>query len=339
MTTPFEECPPSFDASDCGFVNIVSELDPDLVFDGGATADCDGGGVEPGEDAELSVSGAFMAEYPDYTVTWPDGTETNADNNWTWVIPEESDLNNTTICVEVSDPYGCEPQEVCGLVFIGDVPTWDPEPQSALEYLIDNDGNVLTSPNVPLWGEHETLLICPDQTETFALNANFTVDGYADYSWSIAGCVTPDGQDTVVTFEWENIIEVMQDSIPLSCWGYALDLNVTIANPCLASGRDATFDVKVDDCEVEPVNVFTPRDGNDQNNSFQLMGLEPWEDDEEGVLVRIFNRWGNLIYENPRYKNGNPWYGDETSDGVYFYTILLPNGREMTGTVNIFRFR
>ena len=42
------------------------------------------------------------------------------------------------------------------------------------------------------------------------------------------------------------------------------------------------------------MNVFTPRDGNDKNNAFIIMGLEPWEDDAEGVLVRIFNRWATL---------------------------------------------
>ena len=109
-------------------MDIVSALDENLVFDGGATTDCDGGGIEPGADAVLGVSAEFMAAYPDYTVTWPDGTVSNADNNFQWIIPEESELNNTTICVEVSDPYGCDPQEVCGLVFIGDVPIGDPQP-------------------------------------------------------------------------------------------------------------------------------------------------------------------------------------------------------------------
>ena len=31
------------------------------------------------------------------------------------------------------------------------------------------------------------------------------------------------------------------------------------------------------------------------------MGLDPWEDDPEGVLVRIFDRWGNRVYENENY--------------------------------------
>ena len=55
--------------------------------------------------------------------------------------------------------------------------------------------------------------------------------------------------------------------------------------------------------------------------------------------MRIFDRWGNRVYENENYRNAQPWYGDGSAEGVYFYTILLPNGEEFTGTVNIFRSR
>ena len=317
VTTPFEECPPSFDDTDCGFVDIVSGLNQGLVFDGGATTDCDGGGVEPGADAVLSVSEAFILEYPDYTVTWPDGTISSAANDFQWIIPEETELNNTTICVEISDPYGCEPQEVCGLLFIGDEPTWDVEP------LYD-----------------DTLAVCVNKPDTLILNANFTVDGYLDYDWSVE---LPDGSD--LTFEWQDIADVTVDLFPEEVWTtfesgpVLLELTATIANPCLGSGLEHVFDITVGECDILPVNVFTPRDGNDINNAFIIQGLEAWEDDQEGVLVRVFNRWGNLVYENDRYSNTNPWYGDGASDGVYFYTILLPNGVEKTGTVNIFRFR
>ena len=315
VTVPLDDCPSSYDNADCAFVDIVGTLNEELVFDGGATTDCDGGGIEPGADAVLSVSEDFALQYPDYTVTWPDGTISNADNGFQWIIPEESELNNTTICVEIADPYGCDPQEVCGLLFIGDEPTWDPQPQY-----------------------EGALSICPGLPETLDLQANFTVDDYADYTWTVT-CTSPEGGDTVVTFEWANVVDVTQEMFPPACWGYNLTLSAAIANPCLSLGLQHDYPVIVEDCAIEPVNVFTPRDGNDKNNSFHIIDLEPWEDDEEGVLVRIYNRWGNLVYENERYRNATPWYGEDASDGVYFYSILLPNGDEYTGTVNIFRAR
>ena len=47
-----------------------------------------------------------------------------------------------------------------------------------------------------------------------------------------------------------------------------------------------------------PPNVFTPKDGNEYNDGFIIRGLEPWEEDPEGVLVRVFDRWGNKVYED-----------------------------------------
>ena len=309
VTVPEGGCPSSFDNTDCAFIDIVTAIDID-VFLGGSITDCDGGGIEPGEDAVLGVNPAFAASYADYTVTWPDGTATTVDDNFEWIIPEESELNGTQICVTIEDPYGCEPQEACGLIFIGDDPTWDP---------------------LPVYNGVRSL--CPGQPETFDLNADFNGPPYSNYSWTVQ-CT-----DTLVEFPFQNVADIVGEMFPPSCWGYDLTLVASISNPCLPQGLQHEYDVKVEQCEILPPNVFTPRDGNDKNNGFHIMGLDPWEDDPEGVLVRIFDRWGNLVYENPEYRNATPWYGDKSADGVYFYTILLPNGDEFTGTVNIFRSR
>ena len=80
-----------------------------------------------------------------------------------------------------------------------------------------------------------------------------------------------------------------------------------------------------------------PNQSPGSNPSFWIKGLEPWEDDPEGVFVRIFDRWGNK-YENTKYRNETSLRsGDGSAPGVYFYTIILPNDEEFTGTVNIFR--
>jgi hypothetical protein len=294
--------------SDCAFIDVIEEIDVD-VFPGGAITDCDGGGIEVGEDGVLGVSNAFIANYNDYTVTWPDGTVTTIDDNFNWIVPEETDINGTEICVTIEDPYGCDPQEACGLVFIGDVPTWDPLP---------NIGS-------------EPLALCPGTPELFDLNAQMNGPEYSDYTWTVQ-C-----SDTVVSFDAEIVVNLFNDQFPPNCWGYPLDLEVTIANPCLPGGLTHVYNIIVDNCEIIVPNVFTPRDGNDENNGFHIMGLEPWE--PNGVLVRIFDRWGNQVYENFQYRNATPWYGDESADGVYFYTVLLPNGDQHTGTVNIFRAR
>ena len=263
----------------------------------------------------MTVNPAFAAEYADYTITWPDGTVTTVDDDFTWVLPEETDINGTQICVNIEDPYGCEPQEACGLVFIGDDPTWDP---------------------LPIYNGVRAL--CPGQPETFDLNANFNGPEYSNYSWTVQ-C-----SDTLVEFPFQNVVDLTGEMFPPSCWGYDLTLVAQISNPCLPEGLMHEFDVIVDECEILPVNVFSPQSTPGSNPNFWIQGLEPWEDDPEGVFVQVFDRWGNKVYENERYRNcppntggGSCWNGQGNAPGVYFYTIILPNGDEFTGTVNIFR--
>ena len=191
-------------------------------------------------------------------------------------------------------------------MFIGDVPTWDPQPTYTGE-----------------------LALCPGQPETLDLNADFTIDDYTDYTWSV-NCVTQEGEDTLVTFEWGNVVDALGDMFPPTCWGYPLTLTASIANPCLGLGLQHDYSVVVDDCEILPVNVFTPRDGNDENNAFIIVGLEPWEDDAEGVLVRIFNRWGNLVYET-RYRATVPGMAMTLPMGVFLHHFVA-QWRRANGT-------
>ena len=309
VIVPSENCPNSFDENDCALVDIVLPIDVE-VFSGGATTDCDGGGIEAGAEAVLSVSSAFVEAYADYTITWPDGTVTT--EPFEWILPDEEDnpYNGTVIAVLIQDPYGCEPKTDSAFVFIGDVPTWRPLP----EY----DG---------------VLTLCEGQPETFDLNAEFNGPEYSDYSWTVQ-CT-----DTLLDFSSvEDVADLEYNMFPEECREYDLVLLAEIANPCLPEGLAHEFDIKVQNCEIEPVNVFSPQTTAESNPSFWIKGLEPWEDDPEGVFVQIFDRWGNKVYENNRYRNASAnWNGEGNAPGVYFYTIILPNGEEHTGTVNIFR--
>ena len=107
----------------------------------------------------------------------------------------------------------------------------------------------------------------------------------------------------------------------------------TLANPCAPGGLLWEVEVEVDNCDLIIPNVFTPRNADVLNQKFEIDGLDNYED----VLVRVFDRWGNLVYENYDYRNESAWFGDDAADGTYWYTVFLPNGIEHQGTVNIFR--
>lgn len=73
-------------------------------------------------------------------------------------------------------------------------------------------------------------------------------------------------------------------------------------------------------------NVITPNnDGT--NDFFVIANIMTWPTTRH---VRIFNRWGHVVYDNDMYDNNTPWDGTDKSgnklaDGTYFYTIEVVN--------------
>ena len=67
-------------------------------------------------------------------------------------------------------------------------------------------------------------------------------------------------------------------------------------------------------CEVKPINVFTPN-GDGMNDYFTLFNL----DDYPSAAVKIFNRWGKVVYENENYQND--WDGGDLNAGTYYYIV------------------
>lgn len=88
---------------------------------------------------------------------------------------------------------------------------------------------------------------------------------------------------------------------------------VTVADEC---DKVVTADVFVDSgCEIIIPNVFSPNNDG-ENDTFWI----------EGILgttnsVKIFNRWGQLVFEANNYRNN--WDGRDVSDGTYFYEVIV----------------
>lgn len=81
-------------------------------------------------------------------------------------------------------------------------------------------------------------------------------------------------------------------------------------------------------CEIGIPNVFSPN-GDGENDRFVI----------EGILgttntVRIFNRWGQMVFESNNYRN--TWAANDVSDGTYFYEVMVNSSPEpYTGHVTI----
>jgi len=247
-------------------------------------------------DCDGDGAGVVVPDMPeDYSVVWPDGS-----TEFAWNLSEDSPYNGTNICLTYTDPFNCATAEECSFLFIGVPPTINPSP------VLDN-----------------VLTLCPEVEYEFDLGAQ----GAGEYEWWIecAGQnIYFDGTDDHLT--------LVSSALPQDCWGGELTLTGSALNPCAVGGVREEWQVIMDYCEITIPNVFTPGNGDAMNPSFQIDGLEVYDD----VIVRVYNRWGHVVFQSDDYKSGD-WLANDVEDGTYWYTLLLPNGFDYQGSLTILR--
>jgi gliding motility-associated-like protein len=57
------------------------------------------------------------------------------------------------------------------------------------------------------------------------------------------------------------------------------------------------------------------------------------------MQLRIYNRWGNLVYESENYANnwsGETMQGEKVTDGTYFYILTMPHAPPKKGFIQVF---
>lgn len=93
--------------------------------------------------------------------------------------------------------------------------------------------------------------------------------------------------------------------------------------------KTANADVVVNSgCEIEIPNVFSPN-GDGENDRFEIQGILGTTN-----TVRVFNRWGQMVFEANNYRN--TWAANDLSDGTYFYEVKVNSSpRPYTGHVTI----
>jgi gliding motility-associated-like protein len=104
---------------------------------------------------------------------------------------------------------------------------------------------------------------------------------------------------------------------------------------CNAVGCDqATVSIYVECEQVIVYSGFSPN-GDDVNDFFTIRGLEVHPTHQ----IRIFNRWGNMIFEGENYQNNwdGDWKGTRLPQGTYFYMIELndASNTKLSGAVYI----
>lgn len=83
---------------------------------------------------------------------------------------------------------------------------------------------------------------------------------------------------------------------------------------------------------INPLKGFSP-DGDGINDFWMIKGIELFPENE----VKVFNRWGNLVFETKNYNNDNvAWHGFSTksvAETTYFFLISIKGMQPITGYV------
>lgn len=162
-------------------------------------------------------------------------------------------------------------------------------------------------------------VICPGVTETISTEIQGADD--ASITWTSSY-----SEDEVLSTN-ENYA-VNSANFPQSALNSPVIFTLSVSNAC--GNDEADVIVIPDACELTFPNIISPN-GDNSNDELVIEGLESFN----GAVVRVFDRWGKLIFEDTDYQND--WDADEQVEGTYYYTVELPNGDSHSGYLTIVR--
>lgn len=86
-------------------------------------------------------------------------------------------------------------------------------------------------------------------------------------------------------------------------------------------------------------NVFTPNDSPGLNDTFMVQygsqKVAPGDDPLIQIAIKIYNRWGKLVYQNNNYKND--WAAENVDGGTYFFEVSLNGENTCKGWVEVLK--
>ena len=172
----------------------------------------------------------------------------------------------------------------------------------------------LTILDPPVPWDLVSIPICEDDHAAFSVNSVVTqpVTTSYEYIWTMdaIGNMEPEvvGNGAGLESNGDGIYTVYISTIP-ECYE--------------ASG---SFSVYTEECSLIIPNVITPGNGDAINDGFLVEGLERYP----GSEVRIFNRWGHVVFESRSFEATAGWDPslEEAVEGTYWYELRIPRGQD-----------
>ena len=167
----------------------------------------------------------------------------------------------------------------------------------------------LTVLEPPLGWDAQEVILCPDDNASLSVNSVVTQPSYTAYtylwSYDMAGApIVADGPG----------MESMGDG--------TYSVVIQTDPPCYMA--EGAFNVITEECSLTLPNVITPGNGDALNNAFYVEGLQAWP----GSSIRIYNRWGDLLYSSQNFGATAGWdpQEEEASEGTYYYELRILQG-------------
>jgi gliding motility-associated-like protein len=162
---------------------------------------------------------------------------------------------------------------------------------------------------------------------------NACTELYEVHITNVSGCATINN----VQIFWNGVLgTAVQNNLPT-----ITTLLVTSANDCFyqITFNFATMDVQVLPCELIFYNFVSPNnDGSNEAWIIENINNEYYENNK----VRIYNRWGIMIWQCDGYNNNDKLWqgttekGEVLPNGTYFFEIEI-NGNTQTGFIELMR--
>ncbi len=192
---------------------------------------------------------------------------------------------------------------------------------------------LITGTDADLLPEKDNLIL-----DLIKADGNVEPKGYAFVS--VAG-----KSPVQTTFTWQPDCSIYEEGV------YENDYTLTFRvqdDHCLTAKRDSVTiklkikDVDGSDAQFLPPNFFSPN-GDNINDFFAMESKDPVTGEVKNILpndncfsqfeaVRIYNRWGNPVFQSS--DRNFKWYGTGESAGVYFYFIKYSK-KEYRGSLSL----
>ena len=160
----------------------------------------------------------------------------------------------------------------------------------------------------------------------YNISANGANDGFIGISSIVGG-----NPNFSISWTGPNGFTATSMSIS-SLYAGIYQLNVIDANNC-----EGNFQVILS----EPESALIPTGFTPNNDGFNDLFIIPGISIENPASIKIYNRWGNSIYENSNYENdwdGTNKNGDDLPEGTYFVILeFLKNGNSYSGYIDLRR--